>query len=178
MARQIRPGAEGLLFLPTLMGSRTPYWDPNTRGVLMGFSLYHDARHIARAVYEGIAFALNSCAEIISEYGTPIQTMMLTGGGARSGLWPDILAAVFGMTTQVHRAPGECTSLGAAILAGVGAGIFSSYEDAASVITTRSTHPINPGWKQVYDEIYPIYKDVYERVRPLNDRIAGLGIGG
>ena len=160
------------------MGSRTPYWDPNTRGVLMGFTLYHDSRHIARAVYEGIAFALNSCAEIISEYGTPIQSMMLTGGGARSGLWPDILAAVFGMTTKVHRAPGECTSLGAAILAGVGAGIFASYEDAASVITTRSTHQVNPGWKKVYDEIYPIYKDVYERVRPLNDRIAGLGIGG
>ena len=178
MARQIAPGAEGVLFLPTLMGSRTPYWDPNTRGVLMGFTLYHDSRHIARAVYEGIAFALNSCAEIISEYGTPIQSMLLTGGGARSGLWPDILAAVFGMTTQVHRAPGECTSLGAAILAGVGTGIFASYEDAASVIATRSTHPVNPGWKQVYDEIYPIYKDVYERVHPLNDRIAGLGIGG
>ena len=178
MARQIRPGAEGLLFLPTLMGSRTPYWDPNTRGVLMGFTLYHDSRHIARAVYEGIAFALNSCAEIISEYGTPIQSMLLTGGGARSGLWPDILAAVFGMTTKVHRAPGECTSLGAAILAGVGVGIFASYEDAASVITTRSTHQVNPGWKKVYDEIYPIYKDMYEHIRPLSDRIAALGIGG
>ena len=82
------------------------------------------------------------------------------------------------MTTKVHRAPGECTSLGAAILAGVGVGIFSSYEDAASVITTRSTHQVNPGWKKVYDEIYPIYKDMYEHIRPLSDRIAGLGIGG
>jgi len=174
MARQIQPGSEGVLFLPTLMGSRTPYWDPNTRGVLMGFTLYHDRRHIARAIYEGIAFALNSCAEIISEYGTPISSMMLTGGGARSGLWPDILAAVFGLNAQVHRAPGECTSLGAAMLAGVGAGIFSSYEDAASVVKARSNHPVNPLWKKAYDDLYPIYHDVYEHVRTLNDRIAGI----
>ena len=177
MARQIQPGAEGLLFLPTLMGSRTPYWDSNTRGVLMGFTLYHDQRHIARAIYEGIAFALNSCAQIISEYGTPITSMMLAGGGARSGLWPDILSAVFGMTTRVHKAPGECTSLGAAILAGVGAGIYSSYEEAAAMVQARSTHPVNPGWQKTYEEVYAIYRDIYDQVRPLNDRIAHLGMG-
>ena len=177
MARQIAPGAEGVLFLPTLMGSRTPYWDPNTRGVLMGFTLYHDRRHIARAIYEGVAFALNSCAQIISEYGTPIHSMMLTGGGARSGLWPDILAAVFGLSTQVHRAPGECTSLGAAMLAGVGAGIYKSYEDAAAVVKARSSHQVNPAWQQAYSEVYPVYRDIYEHVHELNDRIARFGAG-
>lgn len=175
MARQIRPGAEGVLFLPTLMGSRTPYWDPNTRGILMGFSLYHDQRHIARAIYEGIAFALNNCAQIISEYGTPIHSMMLCGGGARSGLWPDILAAVYGQTAKVHKAPGECTSLGAAFLAGVGAGIYSSYEDAVQVVQARSTHTVNPVWEQAYREIYPIYRDIYDHTKPLTDRIAQLG---
>ena len=177
MARQIAPGAEGVLFLPTLMGSRTPYWDPNTRGVLMGFTLYHDRRHIARAIYEGVAFALNSCAQIISEYGTPIHSMMLTGGGARSGLWPDILAAVFNLSTQVHRAPGECTSLGAAMLAGVGAGIYNSYEDAAAVVKARSSHQVNPVWQQAYSEVYPVYRDIYEHVHELNDRIARFGAG-
>lgn len=178
MARQIAPGAEGVLFLPSLMGSRSPYWDPNTRGVLMGFTLYHDQRHIARAIYEGIAFALNSCAQIISEYGTPITSMMLAGGGARSGLWPDILAAVFGLTTQVHRAPGECTSLGAAILAGVGTGIFPSYEAAASVVKARSTHPVNAAWQRVYAQVYPIYHDIYGCTRTLTDRIAQFSNGG
>ena len=176
MARQIAPGAEGVLFLPTLMGSRTPYWDPNTRGVLMGFSLYHDQRHIARAIYEGIAMALSNCARIISDYGTPITSMMLAGGGARSGLWPDILAACYDLTTRVHRAPGECTSLGAAILAGVGVGIFSSYEDATAIVSARSTHPVNPVWQKAYSEVYPIYHDIYERVQPLNDRIADLNL--
>ena len=172
MARQIAPGAEGVLFLPTLMGSRTPYWDPNTRGVLMGFTLYHDQRHIARAIYEGIAFALNSCAEIISEYGSPISSMMLAGGGARSGLWPDILAAVFGQPTQVHKAPGECTSLGAAILAGVGAGIYTDYAEAAQIVKVRSSHAVNPAWKAAYERIYPVYRDIYAHISDLNDRIA------
>ncbi len=176
MARQIAPGAEGVLFLPTLMGWRTPYWDPNTRGCLMGFSLYHDQRHIARAVYEGIAFALNACAEVMTECDAPVRSLMLTGGGARSGLWPDIIASVFGLTAQVHRTPGETTSLGAAIAAGVGVGLFKSYGDAAGMVTARSTHPVNPQWREAYEKVYAVYKDIYGQIRPLNNRIAGLDI--
>jgi xylulokinase len=174
MARQVAPGAEGVLFLPTLMGWRTPYWDPNTRGCLMGFSLYHDQRHIARAVYEGIAFALNACAEVMAECDAPVRSLMLTGGGARSGLWPDMIAAIFGLTTQVHRSPGETTSLGAAIAAGVGVGLFNSYADAAGMVSARSTHPVNPQWQQTYKKVYAIYADIYRQIKPLNDRIAGM----
>jgi xylulokinase len=175
MARQIRPGSEGVLFLPTLMGWRTPYWDANTRGCLMGFTLYHDQRHIARAVYEGIAYALNSCAEVMVECGAPMRSMMLTGGGARSGLWPDMLAAIYNIDTKVHQSPGETTSLGAAIAAGVGIGLFASYEEAASVVRARSAHPVNPQWSEAYARHYPIYATIYERVKPINDAIAKLG---
>ena len=174
MARQMQPGAEGVLFLPTLMGSRTPYWDANTRGCLMGFTLYHDQRHIARAVYEGIAYALNSCAEAMKECGAPVSSMMPTGGGARSGLWPDMLAAIFGLETRVHQAPGETTSLGAAIAAGVGVGLFESYEKAAEVVRARSVHAVNPQWQEAYRLFYPLYAQIYERIRPINDQIAAL----
>ena len=174
MAREVSPGAEGVLFLPTLMGWRTPYWDANTRGCLMGFSLYHDRRHIARAVYEGIAFALNACAQVMAECGAPVRSMTLTGGGARSGLWPDILAAVFGLPTRVHKTPGETTALGAAIAAGVGVGLFRDYVDAALRVSVRSEHPVDPEWQAVYARVYPIYADIYARVKPLNDRIAAL----
>lgn len=177
MARQIQPGAEGVFFLPTLMGWRTPYWDANTRGCLMGFTLYHDRRHVARAIYEGIAFALNSCAEVMTQCGAPIDSMMLTGGGARSGLWPDILASVFNLTTRVHQSPGETTSLGAAIAAGVGVGIFNGYSEAAAVIGARSSHPVNPAWKKAYDEAYSVYSGIYDRIKPLNDRIAAIKDG-
>ena len=177
MARQIQPGAEGVLFLPTLMGWRTPYWDANTRGCLMGFTLYHDRRHIARAVYEGVAFALKSCAEVMSECGAPMQSMMLAGGGARSGLWPDILASLFGLTARVHQTPGETTALGAAIAAGVGVGMFQGYAEAANAVSARSTHAPNPQWQRAYRQVYPIYADIYARIRPLNDRISTLKIG-
>jgi len=174
MARQMQPGAEGVLFLPTLMGWRTPYWDAKTRGCLMGFTLYHDQRHIARAVYEGIAYALNSCVQALRECGAPPKSMMLTGGGARSGLWPDMLASIFGLETKVHQAPGETTSLGAAIAGGVGVGLFNSYEDAGSVVLARSTHAVNPQWQEAYDKYYPLYAMIYERIKPINDQIAEL----
>ena len=140
----------------------------------MGFTLYHDQRHIARAVYEGIAFALNSCAEVMKECGAPIKSMMLTGGGARSGLWPDMLASVYGIETKVHKTPGETTSLGAAIAAGVGVGMFGSYEEAADVIGARSAHPVNPQWQEEDAKYYPLYALIYERVKPINDAIALL----
>lgn len=174
MARQIEPGAEGVLFLNTLMGERTPYWDPNTRGCLIGFSLYHDQRHVARAIYEGVAMSLNQVVQIMKECGHPVKSIMLTGGGARSGLWPDIFASVFNQTTSVHMAPGEATSLGAAIAAGVGIGVFKSYEQAASIVHTRSVHEPNPAWAQRYEQVFQVYRNIYTHVKPLFDEINDL----
>lgn len=172
MARQIEPGAEGVLFLSTLMGERTPYWDANTRGVLLGFTLYHDQRHVARAVYEGVAMSLNTIIEIMKDNNAPVESIMLTGGGARSSLWPDIFASVMDIPVQVHMSPGEGTSLGAAMAAGVGIGLFESYEQAASIVRTRSTHEVNPAWAEKYKQIFALYKQIYPAVKPLFDGIA------
>ncbi|MDO4549403.1 MAG: FGGY family carbohydrate kinase, partial [Clostridia bacterium] len=174
MARQIAPGAEGVMFLPTLMGERTPYWDANTRGCLTGFTLYHDQRHVARAVYEGVAFALNNVVEIMAECSKPINSMMLIGGGSRSGLWPDMLASVFGIPTRVHMSPGEATSLGAAITAGVGAGLFESYEKAAQIVRERSNHPVNELAHEQYKKAFDVYKRIYSRMKPLFDQMAEM----
>ena len=175
MAMAIAPGAEGVFFLPTLMGERTPYWDPNTRGVLWGFSLYHTRAHIARAVYEGIAFALNSCAGVMAECGIPVRSLMLTGGGAQSRLWPDILAALMNVTARVHSQPGEGTSLGAAIAAGVGMGMFD-YHQAAAYITAKAQYAPRADWQTAYAKTYPIYADIYAQMKPLFDRAASAGI--
>lgn len=174
LACSIAPGAEGVCFLPTLMGERTPYWDPNTRGCLMGFTLYHTRAHVARAVYEGIAYALNSCAGVMRECGLPVQDLMLIGGGAKSRLWPDILAAVFGVETKVHSQAGEATSLGAAIAAGVGVGLFDSYESAAGMVKAKSRHTINPEWAAAYTKHFSVYSKMYDRLKPLFDEIAGI----
>lgn len=172
MARQIEPGAEGVMFLNTLMGERTPYWDPNTKGCLIGFSLYHDQRHVARAIFEGVALSLSTVARIMTENGAPISSIMLTGGGANSGIWPDIFASVFGVPTSVHYAPGEGTSLGAAMTAGVGIGLFKDYEQAAGIVRARSQHQVNPAWADKYKKVYEIYSGIYERMKPVFDGIA------
>lgn len=172
MARQIEPGAEGVLYFNTLMGERTPYWDPNTRGCLVGFTLYHDRRHVARAVFEGVAMSLNMVVEIMRECGAPVKSIMLTGGGARSGLWPDIFASVFGLTARVHHAPGEGTSLGAAITAGVGIKLFDDYEQASQIVRARSVHLVNPAWEARYKQVFGIYKGIYDRLKPIFDGIA------
>lgn len=174
MARQIEPGSEGVLFLPTLMSERTPYWDASTRGCLFGFSLYHDRRHIVRAVYEGVAFALFGIVKIFNDLNMPMNQMMLTGGGARSGLWPDILASVFDMDTQVHLSPGESTSLGAAMAAGVGVGIYKDFEEASRIIRTRSVHTPNPAWAARYRDVFGLYERMYDRLKPLFDGVADI----
>jgi len=172
MARTVAPGAEGVLFLPTLMGERTPYWDPNTRGALLGFTLYHNRNHLARAVYEGVAYALFSCAEVMRACGVPVSSMMLIGGGANSGLWPDVLASVFEIETRVHAMPGEATSLGAAITAGVGVGLYRDFEHGTRTVQARSTHPVSREWARRYRALYSVYAQIYNRLKPLFDRLA------
>ena len=172
MARSVAPGAEGVLFLPTLMGERTPYWDPNTRGALIGFSLYHDRRHIARAVYEGVAFALATCAGVMEECGRPVRSLMISGGGARSGLWPELLAALIGVPTRVHETPGEATAIGAAIAAGVGAGFFASYEEGAQKVRSRRTCEPDGALRARYGDILPVYQAMYDRLKPLFTEIS------
>ncbi len=174
MALTTQAGAEGVFFLPTLMGERTPYWDANTRGCLLGFSLYHNDAHIARAVYEGVAYALRSCGEAIAESGQPIDSVMLTGGGAKSKLWSEILASMLNAPINTHYAPAESTSLGAAIAAGVGIGVFKSYADGCALIRSSASHAPKEDWKKTYDKNYPVYEKMYGRLKPLFDEIAKL----
>ena len=175
LASGIAPGAEGVFFLPTLMGERTPYWDPTTRGVLWGFTLYHNRAHVARAVYEGIAFALTTCADAMADCGVPVRSLMLTGGGAQSNLWPEMLASLIGVPARVHARPDEGTSLGAAITAGVGVGLFS-YEQGAACIASRATFEPNKDWQAAYQKSYPIYRQIYGQMKPLFHQLSdGLG---
>ena len=81
---------------------------------------------------------------------------------------------IYGQEVRVHKSPGETTSLGAAIAAGVGVGLFESYEQAAQMVKTRSSHAVNPAWREAYAQMYPLYTMIYERMRPITDRLAAL----
>jgi len=174
LARQAPIGSNGVFFIPYLMGERTPHWDEKTRGGFVGLTLYHGKDHLFRAVYEGIAFALKNVLDVLEENGLRVEELTLLGGGAKSRLWNEIMCNVYGRPVRVHSFPGEATSLGAAIAAGVGVGIFSSFEDAAKVIGySRFYRPV-PGDVQAYKSYYRIYNMMYGQLKPIYDEIARL----
>lgn len=158
-------GSEGLLFLPYLTGERTPYPDPDARGVFCGLTLRHGKEHIIRSVMEGVAFGLKDSFEILSGMGVEVSAVRASGGGARSKLWRQIQASVTG---QPHRLINvdEGGSLGVALLAGVGTGVWATVEEACSaVIKDASSEAPLPEWQQVYAELYPLYRQLYAQLK-------------
>jgi xylulokinase len=167
-------GCEGLLFLPYLTGERTPYPDPNARGTFFGLTLRHDKRHMVRAVLEGVAYSLRDCIELFRDLGIPIQQVRAVGGGARSATWRQIMADVFGTELAIINVI-DSTAYGAALLAGVGTGVYDSVPEAcsATIRIIEKTDPI-PENQTIYNEYYPVYRSLYRSLKPAFDAIASI----
>jgi len=172
-AARARVGSDGLLFLPYLTGERTPHPDPEARGAFVGLTVRHHKSHIVRSVLEGVAFGLCDSLELIKDLGVPIQQVRASGGGARSPLWRQIQADVFG-TELVLVNITEGAAYGAALLAAVGAGVFASVDEAVSrtVRVTDSTSPI-PENVGRYGELHPMYRSLYPALKPTFHALAG-----
>lgn len=158
------PGSEGLIFLPYLTGERTPYPDPNARGVFFGLTLRHSKAHLTRAVLEGVSYGLRDSLELMRDLGLAITEVRVSGGGARSALWRQILADTFDVELVTVNVT-EGAAYGAALLAGVGADIFGSVADAArtAVQVTGRTAP-GPA-TTVYADFYPRYRALYPALK-------------
>jgi xylulokinase len=169
-AARLAPGAEDLLFLPYLMGERTPHPDPFARGVFFGLSTRHTRAHMTRAVVEGVTFALRDCLEAIRAKGVSIRRIRATGGGARSPFWLQLMADVFNLpVTRIENPEGAAS--GAAILAGVGTGAYKNFDEAAA-LAIRPGKTVRPARAQVkrYEEIYGRYRALYPALRDLYPR--------
>lgn len=129
LASEAPPGADGLLFLPYLIGERTPYMDPTARGVFFGLTLRHRRSHLIRAVVEGVTLAARNAYDVLRELGAASQHIVLAGGGARSRFWQQVVADVFGTPVQALRTA-EQSAAGACILAGAAIGAFDPAEAA------------------------------------------------
>ena len=159
------PGAEGLLFAPYLAGERTPYPDPDVRGAFTGLDLRHDRGALTRAVLEGVSFGLRDSLELLRELGVDPVAGRVSGGGARSDLWLQIVASVLGLPLE-RTAVEEGSAFGAALLGGVAAGVFSSAEEAvAACVRVRETVEPDPAWAASYEEGYARYRTLYPRLR-------------
>jgi xylulokinase len=161
MAREVPAGAEGLLFLPYLAGERTPYADSNARGAFIGLSLRHTRAHMARSVMEGITMSLKDCLELGRLCGVSASRMYFSGGGARSTLWQQMAADIFGAgvaRTSIDEGP----AYGAAILANVGVGMHKSVEEAcAAFIKVKDEAQPDKSKEDTYRKLYDLYHSLY-----------------
>ena len=163
--KDIPIGSERLLYLPYLMGERTPILDSNARGVFFGLSAMHDRLHMARAVIEGISFSLCSCMDVIREVGIAVTDMALCGGGAKSPFWKQMLCDIYGISVKTL-ASQEGAALGAAILGGVAGGMFTTVaEGCRSMVKDGSCVSPNMEDHEEYMRFYKLYCDLYPAVQ-------------
>jgi xylulokinase len=173
-ARQIPAGADGLIFLPYLTGERTPHPDPLARGGFIGLTVRHTLNHLTRAVLEGVSFGLRDSFELMKDSGlSDISQVRVTGGGARSSVWLQILADVLNVEL-VTVSSEEGAAYGAALLAATGAGAFSDVPTACRQ-AIRITGQTEPGLDvSMYESLYPLYRELYPALRPTFNAIARI----
>lgn len=155
-------GSERLLYLPYLMGERTPHLDPFARGVFFGISAMHKREHFMRAVMEGVAFSLKDCLEVLKENNIEINEMAVVGGGSRSAVWGEMLSSVYNMPVRPLNSEGA--AFGAAILAGVAAGVYKSVETACDKLI-HYPNEIKSVNSTEYEKYYSIYKELYPALK-------------
>jgi len=171
-AAPVPAGSRGLLFLPYLLGERSPHWNPLARGAFVGLSMAHGRAEMARAVMEGVAFNLRHILDILRGQGAEATAMRLIGGGGKSALWRRILAGVYGLPVEQIGLSAQATSLGAAIAGGVGVGLFPAYTIARSLAPVAALQP--PDLQASYQAIYPLFEQTYLALEPIFGRLAEL----
>ncbi len=161
-AQAVEAAADGLFFLPHLAGERTPHMDPNARAAFVGLALHHGRPHMVRAVMEGVVFALRQGLELMEGLGVPVERLLAAGGSTRHPLWLQLQADIFNRPIYPSRQQ-EVTARGAAILAGIGAGIYANGADAVRQAVEPPGAPVLPNPKRVemYTRAYEEYKKLY-----------------
>lgn len=165
-------GCNKLIYLPYLMGERTPHLDPDCRGAFIGLSAMHTKSDMIRAVMEGVVYSLRDCSEILKEMGVTSDNMAACGGGGTSPLWRSMLADTFS-TTVTTVSSKEGPALGAAILAGVGTGVYPSVQEACRrVVKTKTVQESEPQKTASYEKQYSLYKKLYPALKECYKELA------
>ena len=175
LAEKTPIGADGLLFLPYLMGERSPLLDEKARGAFIGLSGGHGRGHLIRAVLEGVTYSQRQCVDVLRGMNVPTEEMMACGGGARSAFWRQMLADVYGCPIQTAKAALEGPALGVAILAGVGTGVYPSVESACDAIVKPDTvlYP-DAECGRAYEPYYQLYLRQYPALRETFHALAAM----
>jgi xylulokinase len=159
---QSPPGARGLLFLPYLLGERSPRWNPHARGAFVGLTIRHRPPDLIRAVMEGITLNLRVILEAFRRQGARVNALRVIGGGARSSEWNAIMADIFGLPVLRLALLEEATSMGAAVAGGVGVGIWKDFSQVDTMVAVQSESRPDPQRHEFYTEAYDIFNDLYD----------------
>jgi xylulokinase len=173
-AAKLPPGGSGLLFLPYLLGERSPHWNPLARAAFVGLAMPHQQGQLARAVLEGVAFNLRHILDILRAQGATFDAMRLIGGGGKSALWRQILANVYNLPILRLNLAAEATALGAAIAGGVGVGLYPDYSVAQRLSPAIPAETPDPAVRARYDALYDLFKESYRALEPIYERLAAL----
>ena len=168
------PGAHGVVFTPYLTGERCPYPDPNARGSFYGLTLGTKKGDIIRSVMEGVTYSLRQLVDIMGKFATN-EKVYTSGGGSVSPLWRQMQADIFNLPVYTMSAASEGGAYGAIMVAGVGAGIWSSLGEAVKVITPETETLPNPANQAAYNDTYEIYCRLYHALKPVYDLSASKG---
>lgn len=169
LAKQSATGANGVFFHPYLQGERSPYWDANLRSSFTGLSISSSKSDFLRALLEGVAFSLLDCYAVLEEMSLPVERIFLIGGGSKSHLWSEIICDVFNLPLSVP-SPGDA-SFGAALLAGVGSGVFANSQEAVErcLHIDRILMP-DPDRAEKYKELFKVYREIHHALAPVYGR--------
>lgn len=168
------PGAGGLIFLPYLLGERSPRWNPNARGAFIGLTMTHTRKDMIRAVLEGITMNLRVILEAFENQGAKIEAIRVIGGGAKSRTWRQLMANIYGRKILRPTLLAEATSMGAAVAGGVGIGIFKDFSVAEKLVVMEDMAEPTPQLKERYDRLYKVFEQTYKALEPVYESIAQL----
>lgn len=173
-AETVPVGANRLLYLPYLMGERTPHLDPDARGIFFGLSAMHTKKDMLRAVLEGVSYSLRDCVEVFREMDINVSDMMACGGGGTSPLWRSMLADLYNCPVKTV-ASKEGPALGVALLATVGAGIYSSVPEACKAVikTDKTQEPVAENVPE-YEKYYQLYREIYPALKASFKKLGAL----
>lgn len=171
-AAEVEAATDGLFFLPHLLGERSPYWNPRARAAFVGLQVHHGRGHLVRAVLEGVAFNLLSGLRAFTDAGVPVTGVDAIGGAAHAELLLRVFADVWGVPVSSRDLVDEATSVGAAVVGGVGVGIFADFEVARTMSRTTSRREPDPERAARYAQAHPVFTDAYRRLEPWFEHVA------
>lgn len=171
-AQKSPPGANGLVFLPYLLGERSPRWNPRARGAFIGLTVRHTRGDMIRAVLEGVTMNLRVILEAFTSQGARIDSMRVIGGGARGNFWNQLMADIYGVPVLRLTILEEATSMGAALAGGIGVGLYQDFGMSRTMNAIAETRQPDPAAQAAYARIFPIFEAAYQALLPIFDQIA------